>query len=64
MQTRSSPSYGAFALSARLRGEREGTRRAGDGEGEVGDSAARNSRLPTSPQPSPPPRGGEGDFWL
>jgi hypothetical protein len=25
-----------FALSARLRGEREGTRRPSDGEGEVG----------------------------
>jgi hypothetical protein len=25
-----------YALSARLRGEREGTRRIGDGEGEVG----------------------------
>src|SRR6266404_4241295 len=44
-----------FALSARLRGEREGTRRGGDGEGEVGHAATTEPGLPTSPRPSPPP---------
>jgi hypothetical protein len=36
----------AFALSARGRGEREGTRRGSDGEGGVGDVATRNGGFP------------------
>src|ERR1700738_1417896 len=37
------------ALSARLRGEREGTRRSGDGEGEGGRSPVRSVGSPTPP---------------
>jgi hypothetical protein len=45
-----------FALSARLRGEREGTRRVGDGEGEVGCAPAFPHLTPTLSAP----KGGEG----
>src|SRR5438309_5008807 len=49
----------SVALSARL-GEREGTRRLSDGEGEVG----RGLESPTSPRPSPPPGGAERESRL
>jgi hypothetical protein len=48
-----------FALSTRLRGEREGPHRVGDGEGEVGDAADR--RLPHLTPTLSPPGGGEGE---
>jgi len=38
-----------------LAGEKEGTRRVSDGEGEVGVAGTRSGRSPTSPRPSPPP---------
>src|SRR5438034_6748997 len=41
--------------SIHQRGEREGTDRVGDGEGEVGGAAALCGGSPTSPRPSPPP---------
>jgi hypothetical protein len=41
-------------------GEREGTRRGSDGEGEVGRAAARFPHL--TPDPLSAPRGGEGEF--
>ncbi len=46
------------SLSAH-RGEREGTHRAGDGEGEVGEAAIPH-RHPPHPVPLPPQAGGEG----
>ncbi len=61
-----------FALSARLRGEREGTRRGvglqptdlirGDGEGEVGHAAITEPGLPHLTPTLSAPRGGEGGF--
>src|SRR6267143_6561567 len=51
-----------FALSARLRGEREGTRRGGDGEGEVGDAATTEPGLPHLTPTLSAPGGGEGGF--
>ena len=50
------------ALSARLRGEREGTRRSGDGEGEVG-GAVPNARLPHLTPTLSAPGGGAGGSW-
>jgi hypothetical protein len=48
-----------LALSARLWGEREGTHRVRDGEGEVGDAAAEGPHLtPTLSAPG----GGEGEL--
>src|SRR5260370_18374637 len=51
-----------IALSARLRGEREGTRRVSDGEGEVGRAVVWSRLSPPPPRPPPPPRGGGGRF--
>src|SRR6266446_5283740 len=51
-----------FALSARLRGEREGTRRGGDGEGEVGHAVATEPGLPHLTPNLSAPRDGEGGF--
>src|SRR6476660_8387897 len=48
-----------MAFSA-LWGEREGTRRASDGEGEVGIVGDWDRRHPPHPDPLPP-KGGEGD---
>jgi hypothetical protein len=63
-----------FALSARLRGEREGTRRISDGEGEVGAAAAFKllPHLPPDGRPCGPFRGptlsalggGEGEMSM
>src|SRR5437899_1085415 len=50
-----------FALSARLRGEREGTLRGGDGEGEVGHAVATEPGLPHLTPTLSAPRDGEGD---
>jgi hypothetical protein len=49
-----------FALSARLRGEREGSPRRGGGEGVVGGATARPRRGRRPPPPPPPPGGGGG----
>jgi hypothetical protein len=49
-----------LALSARLRGEREGTRRVGEGEGEVGGARARG-RIPHLTPTLSAPGGGEGE---
>ena len=54
-----SPTF-QITLSARLRGEREGTHRVSDGEGEVGGATAQ--RLPPHLTPAlSAPRGGEGE---
>jgi hypothetical protein len=51
-----------FALSARLRGEREGTRRDRDGEGEVGHAATTEPGFPHLTPTLSALRGGEGGF--
>src|SRR5438132_11900273 len=48
-------------LSARLRGEREGPRRASDGEGEVGSAAVRSRGLPHLSPTLSASGGGEGE---
>jgi protein ImuA len=58
------PSTSLFALSARLRGEREGTHRISDGEGEVGSAAAQGLLPPHLTPTLSAPRGGEGDGGL
>ena len=51
-----------FALSARLWGEREGTRRVGDGEGEVGGAELASCGLPHLTPTLSAPKGGEGEI--
>src|SRR5438552_18933165 len=51
-----------LALSARFRGEREGTRRASGGEGGVGGGAVRSRGSPGLTPTLSPPRGGEGEY--
>ena len=51
-------------LSAPLRGEREGTRPASDGEGEVGIRALRQLEFPHLTPTLSAPKGGEGGSAL
>ena len=49
-----------LALSARLRGEREGTHCGSNGEGEVGSRPVRRMELPHLTPTLSTPKGGEG----